>query len=466
MSDEKKTVKCGELRFVAGKPLVLSDSDRELPQITEKETKLYKAIGITLDAFLKAISELVSGKYASVSSILPSYLRNPCTLYAICCQDGLILRYEQHDPNKKPVYVGMCAEKLSTILPKVSESLLFCPENPATFVPPSTGISFVMSTKSPNKSQEEKKLDFKFYGIVSKEIPPQGVLPPPNKPFCAIGVGKDSFSIILKGEEFNKGEILTLGKGKSFLIRFTPDLPVGWKRIEVYPIFHEEYWHSEYARQWAEYEILSAIVQQNLIRADLERQDPMANARKKAAIMLKQFKELLDSQPNEETLQKFLESNPQMICPVVTKLWAKLKIGSFITDFVYLEPPCVYTLVELERPDHVLFRKDGQQTEDLTHAIDQITNWKRFLEVNPDIVKRELKLEGISTDPQKLVVIGRSATLSQENRRKLTTIMNNQPKLTIMTYDDLYERAKTHIENLLGPLWETAPGIEIYYPDH
>ena len=72
-------------------------------------------------------------------------------------------------------------------------------------------------------------------------------------------------------------------------------------------------------------------------------------------------------------------------------------------------------------------------------------------------------LTGISTQPRSLIVIGRSADLTDANRRKLVTLQNTAPKLRIMTYDDVLASAKSTVENLLGPLWETKGNAEIYY---
>jgi hypothetical protein len=45
--------------------------------------------------------------------------------------------------------------------------------------------------------------------------------------------------------------------------------------------------------------------------------------------------------------------------------------------------------VELEAPIRELFRKDGRQREELTHALNQITDWVRYIEDNCDSTKRE-----------------------------------------------------------------------------
>jgi hypothetical protein len=62
--------------------------------------------------------------------------------------------------------------------------------------------------------------------------------------------------------------------------------------------------------------------------------------------------------------------------------WSKLRFGKRISDFVFREASGDYLLVELEKPARSLFRKDGQQHEELTDALDQVTDWRRYLEDN------------------------------------------------------------------------------------
>jgi hypothetical protein len=50
----------------------------------------------------------------------------------------------------------------------------------------------------------------------------------------------------------------------------------------------------------------------------------------------------------------------------------------------------------LEKPPRSLFRKDGQQHEELTHALGQITDWRRYLEDNLRGVQKE---PGLEVDP-------------------------------------------------------------------
>ena len=162
-------------------------------------------------------------------------------------------------------------------------------------------------------------------------------------------------------------------------------------------------------------------------------------------------------------MKRFLRDNPSLLCPTYIRFWPKLPLGARETDFVFREANNDYLLVELERSTHRLFLRDGHTSSELNHACGQIVDWKRYLEDNLATVQRELGLIGISANPNSLVVIGRSQSLTPENRRKLVTMHNESPKLKIMTYDDVYDNAQAVIQNLLGIIWDTPEHTRLYY---
>ncbi len=175
------------------------------------------------------------------------------------------------------------------------------------------------------------------------------------------------------------------------------------------------------------------------------------------------YKSLLDSKPQrEEILQEFLKQHPELLCPAKITMWPKLDIGPYETDFVFKEASGDYLLVELEKSVDPLFIKSGDKSNELKHAQDQVTNWKRYIADNLSTIRRELKLTNISSNPRSLIVIGRSEVLSEENRQHLQTLENDSPKNKIMTYDDLYESTKAIIENLFGRLWVGEGNTQIY----
>jgi len=91
----------------------------------------------------------------------------------------------------------------------------------------------------------------------------------------------------------------------------------------------------------------------------------------------RKFVRLLDSEPDEEQVQKFLESNPvffHTFTPI--KLIPKPPIlTEYKADFAVLNNRRELLLIEIERPALRLLKKDGGVTADLQHAIDQVRNW-------------------------------------------------------------------------------------------
>ncbi len=86
-----------------------------------------------------------------------------------------------------------------------------------------------------------------------------------------------------------------------------------------------------------------------------------------------------------------------------------------------------------------------------------------FIENNKDLVESTLGLTGISTNPRRLVVIGRSSSLTDENRRSIVSIQNAQPKLRILTYDDVLATARVNLERILGPLSIVGQNTQLYF---
>jgi hypothetical protein len=281
-----------------------------------------------------------------------------------------------------------------------------------------------------------------------------------TRPTPLISIGNE-LEVRILGEMFDESAEPKAGTGREFLLRSRIKLAVGWESFEIYPPFDSSLWQPSLAPGWAECDILAVAARHSLRERELHAIDPNAAARAQYGSLLKEFEDLLGGL--ESPVQAFLENNPQLLSPTHRRMWRKLPLGKHITDFVFREPANEYQLVELEAPTRSLFRKDGQPHEDLVHAMNQISDWLRYIEDNLATVQHELDLVDISTSPRRLIVIGRSADLTPDNRRKLTTLQNENPKLKILTYDDLLVTARTVIENLLGPLWDTKGAAEIYY---
>jgi hypothetical protein len=71
---------------------------------------------------------------------------------------------------------------------------------------------------------------------------------------------------------------------------------------------------------------------------------------------------------------------PELLCAARDKVWPKLPLGPYKTDFVFREAAGDCLLAELERSTHRLFLKDGHTSKELEHARGQIIDWKRYLD--------------------------------------------------------------------------------------
>jgi len=203
------------------------------------------------------------------------------------------------------------------------------------------------------------------------------------------------------------------------------------------------------------------VARQQLSRAQLMALDPNASARRHFKNVLDELTRLLDGP--EEPAHQFLKQHSEIISPSNIAAWSKLPLGDHVTDFVFKEPGSEYLLVEIESPVRELFRRDGQQRQELTHAFNQILDWRVFIENNLQKVREEIGLTGISSNPRSLIVIGRAQSLTDVDRSKLATLQGQIPRLRIMTYDELVQASKAMAENLFGPLDITGT-VEIFYP--
>lgn len=459
--DESKSKRV-ELKFLPGLPLQISENN-QLPvsKLSRAQKEIVRQVGETVKTYLDAARELLNGKYVGIKDFAPQHLSNPGTVLVVWCKDGIIIRYETKQEEKNKIVMAWSTETLSALAPKISEQVVYCHADKNFSSTYENRPSITLFSENPSIGQKKVILSAKigFDSVIDSTI--TNLPEPPSKPYCLLSVRK-SIELHVVGELLEDGG--KLGGGKRFLARTILSLPVGWECIEIFPFFDPNHWKPEFAKTWAERDLLASVVVSQFREKQLQQLDPNAATRKELGQLIQLFKNLLDSDPErEEILQSFLKKHPVLLCPAHIRVWSKLPLGARDTDFVFQEATGDYILVELEKSTHRLFRKDGNTNSKLNHAIDQIRNWKRYLEDNLSTVQRELGLSGISSNPNSLIVIGRSRYLTAENKRKLTTVANESPKIRIMTYDDVLKNAKKVIENLLGPLFETFGTTEIFY---
>jgi Domain of unknown function (DUF4263) len=457
--EESKTIYRRSITITPGQPIELTD----LAQRSDAGpvSAVSKAIALTLKSYLRAGRELVDGAYRSVRDLAPPIFRVPCHVYAVCCPDGVLVRYDAAGAEEPMAGFADSPESLAKVSAQFSDYLVHSPDDPATYVPEHLGPSVALHIRGEYGTTELAQ--FSPLIIAPKMLPAGFPVPRPSeRPPCLASVNRE-IQLEVHGEipssEASYGAISS--SPEQFIARIVTPLPVGWQAIEIYPRLDETYWKPEYAGAWAKHDLESAIAQRNAIEMAFYQLDGRGAARDRYAEIIGEFEALLSGP--EEPCHQFLKSHPELICPTHDAYWSKKVFGAHVSDFVFREPHNDYLLVEIEAPHRLLFRKDGHPRQALNHAISQIRDWVRFIQENKAKVEQELGLFGISAAPRSLVVIGRSSSLTEENRSALSVMQTDQPRLTILTYDDLLRRARTQLERLLGPFFVKGPNVNIYF---
>ncbi len=446
----------GTLTYTGNQPGVFTEDPDGVLEAPDEQRKLARAVGECFSAYRNAAKKLREGKYAHAAHLLPTHLRGGVRIFIACCEGGIVVRYERGEDK---VTAGWSPQTLDDILTNQSQKVIKLHQSrDFSREIGDEGLKFDLNVqeRATGKTRPLSSIRMRFDAVM--ELPPE--LPkPPHKPFCLASV-RNQFEFALHLEELSEG-----GRApRQVLLTTTLRAPVGWECIEIYPGTDASPWVPANAEMWAETDLLAAIVTSQMREAQLESLDPTRTARELLSTKLTAFRDLLDSNPDrEEVLQTFLKENPELLCPVHTKMWPKLALGANETDFVFQEAWGEYLLVEIERSTLPLFTAKGQKRAELVHAEQQITDWVRYISDNVRTVRDELGLKGITASPKTLIVMGRDSMLSERDRQSLATFRGTTPRMEIRTYDDVYKNARAAVENVLGPIWNQVGGTRIYY---
>lgn len=150
------------------------------------------------------------------------------------------------------------------------------------------------------------------------------------------------------------------------------------------------------------------------------------------------FRQLLDSDPPEETLQTFFDQNPILLhefSPELTLAKAPV-LTKYKTDFAIVNSRCEMILIELEKAGTRLMTSTGGVASPLQHALDQVHDW---LQVFDD--HRVAALDCLRFGPERVgvvkavVIAGRDASYAPEDLRSLKA--RDFGRVKVLTYDDV-----------------------------
>ena len=242
-----------------------------------------------------------------------------CIIVSSRCQSSVSIeaslpsiRFESSCDSAK-VCSSWLPHDLAEVASLLSQNLIQCHASPDNGqIDSDKGLDAKICAVSPDGVHSRDLVSFRVgFRVVIKR--PESLPIPPHKPFSLPSV-RNSLFLALHGELVSEGE--DLAAGQHFLSRTKFRLRVGWDCIEIYPYTDVDLWNPEFAGVWAENDILAAVAAQQLDETRFQSLDPNAAARNRYAEILGDFRALLDSDPQrEEVLQKFLRSNPALLCP-------------------------------------------------------------------------------------------------------------------------------------------------------
>jgi hypothetical protein len=148
------------------------------------------------------------------------------------------------------------------------------------------------------------------------------------------------------------------------------------------------------------------------------------------------FVDLLERNPPEEEIQKFIQDNPVLLHQFpAEKLFFKPAILTFFkADFAVLTPQKELILIEIEKTKTRLMNQSGDAAQPLSHSIDQVRNWLHVADEHRLAVLAALRLDQVSAI-RGVVIAGRDGPYDREHLRRLKGF--DRGRIVFLTFDDV-----------------------------
>ncbi len=157
-------------------------------------------------------------------------------------------------------------------------------------------------------------------------------------------------------------------------------------------------------------------------------------------LVCSQFDELLSTEPLEPKILQFIRENPILLNRFSpARIFYEVSIlNKYRADIVILTTNHDLLLIELEKAQTRLMKKDGGMASPMRHAFDQVRDW---LHVTEDHKLAVLDCMGLKADTvsaiRGAVILGRDAGYPPEHLRRLR--WEDYGKTAFYTYDDILQ---------------------------
>lgn len=171
---------------------------------------------------------------------------------------------------------------------------------------------------------------------------------------------------------------------------------------------------------------------------------------------IEHFRSLLDNRVSEEVIHQFLATHSYFFNGILrlhgaSPLYSKIKLGSdYEVDFAWFDTGSYgaeWRLVEIEAPTHSMFTKNGDPSQPLNHAIQQVRDWKDWVRSYHSYAR---DLMPHLDYPQCYVFIGREHELTDKTRKKLKQLNDESRVVEIHTLDWFVRNASSVATLLTG----------------
>ena len=159
------------------------------------------------------------------------------------------------------------------------------------------------------------------------------------------------------------------------------------------------------------------------------------------------YRGLLADHPDDEpTFQRFFSEHPEMLDPMVVDVWPLPDLhGARKPDFVVRRSDGSYLVVEIETPAKPIVTRSDQLGAQASHAVAQVSEYKRFLERLPNGQVHFPAMDEVTC----LVVIGLEGELGPSQMQALRNDNRQRHALKIVGFDWLASRAETMRDNMV-----------------
>lgn len=384
-----------------------------------------KSIVRFLRAYLSTMRRFLTLLPDDRKSVLPEYIRLRFKVSVIICRDGVAIWFRR--PIKKRKYSMKVSKRgfLRNVIPQLSADKNIFPLN---------GQSGIVIRNLALVTRGFANSVYKMEGTFLK-IPDQfGIL--------EVKSGAD-----IKLENVLVGFLDRYGKPRQLVLKglwvIANDAPSIFSVAE--------------GKQRAQRSFFRFLLGSGPIKGEKMRHYSEADMSREIASVEKEYLSLvLRENVEEPELQQFLERHPFILSPTyldVTPITldvtpqARLSKGKRIVDFLLLFHPDlrnakrIATLVEIKRPNHALFTKNGKYSKPLEEGLQQLDEAFRILDKSAE----EAKKFGLrDSDVLKgIILIGRRTDLRKDELSHLEQINKGSAGKKIATFDDLKENIET-----------------------